>query len=102
AAPLPRVTCASVLPAGKPLRERLQKAVRPAAVHYAMIDGQGGIAARAHCDLLFVAFLEHHRALLQLAEAEDRRLGLRNDDRRGEQAAAHAVIGKREGAAANV
>ena len=44
----------------------------------------------------------HDDALLQLADAEDRRLALVDDDRRGEQAAGHAVVGDGEAAARDV
>src|SRR6185312_12074721 len=95
AAPLPRVTCCSVSPAGKPFRECLQEAVRPAAIHHAVVNRQSGVAARAHHDLIILAaLLEHDGALLELAQAENRRLRLRDDDGRGEQAAAHPVIGQ--------
>src|SRR5438094_9874003 len=44
-------------------------------------------AARPHHDLLLVALVHHHRPLLELADSEDRRLRLIDDDRRGEEAA---------------
>jgi hypothetical protein len=67
-----------------------------------VIDGERHIAARLHRDPLLIALLHHHGAPLELADPEDRRLRLVDDDRCGEEAAAHAVIGDREGAAPHI
>ena len=56
-------------------------------VHDAVIERQCDVAARPHDDLLLIAVLDDHRPLLELADAEDRRLRLIDDDGRGEQAA---------------
>ena len=67
-----------------------------------MVDGQRDIGHRPDLDRVLAADLADDDALLELADAEDRRLRLVDDDRRGEERARDAVIGDGEGAALDV
>ena len=90
-------------PANSPaLDQHLQEPIRAMAVHHAMIQRQRHVAARPHDDPSSPFSVDHDRPLLQLADAENRRLRLIDDDRRRDQAAADAMIGDRERAAAHV
>src|SRR5262245_37875539 len=67
-----------------------------------MADSERHIALRAGDHLVCAVLLDHHRAFLEFADAEDCGLRLIDDDRRREEAAADAVIRDGEGAAADV
>ena len=58
------------------------------AVQDAVIDRERHIALGPHGDALLARLLDHRRALLELADAENGRLRLIDDDGRREQAAA--------------
>src|SRR4051794_9407483 len=74
-----------------------QKRVRLIPIKHAMVDRKRHVAHWPHLHRLLPALLTRHRPPLQLADAEYRRLRLRNDDRRRDEAAAHAVVRDREG-----
>src|SRR5438045_3480543 len=71
-------------------------------VNDAMVDGQSHIGHRPNEDSVLTIHLAHHGTLLELADAEDRRLSLVEDDRRGEQRAGDSVIGDGEASARDI
>ena len=66
------------------------------AVNDAVVDGQRHIGHGPHKDRVLPVHLAHDDALFELANAEDRRLTLVQDDRRGEQRPGYAVVRDRE------
>ena len=94
--------CSGRRPALQHLDEARQPGVGLVAVDDAMVDGQRDIGHRPDEDRVLPIDLTDDHALLQLADAEDRGLPGVEDDRRGEQAARHAMVGDGEGAARHV
>src|SRR5262245_25849634 len=80
-------------PALQSCNESLEKGITLEAVHNAMIDGKRHVATRLRHDTIGRI---DDRPLLDLADAENCRLPLVDHDRRGQEAAAHAMIGDRE------
>src|SRR6266545_3192610 len=85
---------------GVPLQESFQRhqelvGCRP--VDQAVVEGQRQIAHWPDGDRVYPLTRDHDRALLNRADAQDRRLRL-VDDRHREQAAADTMIGDCEGA----
>ena len=60
-----------------------------------MIDGQRDVGAGSDLDGISSLFFHNDEAFLELADAQDGRLGL-FDDGRGDEAAADAVVGEGE------
>ena len=58
--------------------------VRLKPIEHAVVDGERHIAHRPHFDRRLPALVSDYRPLLQLSDAQDRRLRLRNDDRCGD------------------
>src|SRR5690348_6893523 len=67
-----------------------------------MVDGQRDVSHQTDEDRVLAIDLANDRALLELADAEDRRLPLVEDDRRGEQRTRDAVVGDGEASARHV
>src|SRR5206468_2721660 len=63
---------------------------------------QRDIGHRKNDDSIVAVHLAHHDALLELADAEDRRLSLVENDGGGEQRTRHAMVGDGEAAAGYV
>jgi len=80
--------------------EGLQEAIGVGAIQDPVIDGECHVAFRAHDDALHTRLLDHCRAPFELADAENGRLRLIDDNGCCEEAAARAVIRERESAAA--
>src|SRR5687767_11469497 len=78
-------------PALQHVDEAAQPGIGLVAVDDPMVDGQRDIGQGADLNRVDAVDLAHDHALLQLADAEDRRLRLVDDDRRREQRARDAV-----------
>ena len=79
-----------------------QKCVRLECVQRTMIDGQREITHRPYADGFTGVGVDYTDSALHLSHAENGDLGLINDDRRRQQASAHAVVGDRKGAASHL
>src|SRR3982751_6823492 len=80
------------LPIFQDVDEATEPGVGLVAVHDAVVDGQSHVSHRPGEDRVLPVDLPHDDALLQLADAEDCRLPLVQDDRCSEQRSGHAVV----------
>jgi hypothetical protein len=86
----------------QPLYERLQEPIGLVTVHHSMVDGQSDITPRPDHDAVFSILGHDDRTFLQLANAQDSRLGLVDDYGRCNKTSTDPVIGDSEGATAYV